>query len=97
MKDARDIIIRPVLTEKSTVMSEKQRKYTFRTRGDANKVEIRRAIEELFNVNVTKVNTMWVRGKKRRLGRFPAGRTARWKKAIVTLQAGQSIQVFQGL
>lgn len=97
MKDARDIILRPVLTEKTTKQSDRYRKYTFQTRGDANKVEIRRAIEELFNVNVVKVNTLWVRGKRRRLGRFPPGHTARWKKAIVTLQEGQTIQVFQGL
>lgn len=97
MRDARDIILRPVLTEKSAAQSERHRKYTFQTRGDANKVEIRRAVEELFNVNVVKVNTLWVRGKRRRLGRFPPGRTARWKKAIVTLQEGQSIQIFQGL
>lgn len=88
------ILERPIITEKS-VAAVQQNKYTFRVRGAANKIQIRRAIEELFEVHVTQVNTMNYRGKGRRLGRFQAGRTAAWKKAIVTLQAGESIAIYE--
>lgn len=96
MKDPYLIIQRPLLTEKSMDLSH-HGKYTFRVATDANKIEIRQAIERVYNVNVVKVNTMMVRGKKRRVGRFPEGRTSNWKKAIVTLAPGQTIQVFEGL
>ncbi len=96
MKDPYQIIQRPLLTEKSMDQSH-YGKYTFRVATDANKIEIRQAIERVYNVNVVKVNTMMVRGKKRRVGRFPEGRTSDWKKAIVTLAPGQTIQVFEGL
>jgi len=95
MKDSRDIIIRPVLTEKSWALADGGH-YTFQVHPQANKIEIRRAVEDLFpNVTVRKVNTLWVRGKRRRLGRLPEGRTPRWKKAIVTLAPGQSIREFR--
>lgn len=96
MKDPFQIIERPLLSEKSmdqTAMG----KYTFRVAMDANKIEIAQAVSAIFNVNVRKVNTLHVRGKKRRVGRYPEGRTADWKKAIVTLQAGQTITMFEGL
>ncbi|MCC6731512.1 MAG: 50S ribosomal protein L23 [Chthonomonadales bacterium] len=96
MKDPFQIIERPLLSEKSmdqTAMG----KYTFRVAMDANKIEIAQAVSAIFNVNVKKVNTLHVRGKKRRVGRYPEGRTADWKKAIVTLQAGQTITMFEGL
>jgi large subunit ribosomal protein L23 len=96
VKDPYQIIQRPLLTEKSMDQSH-YGKYTFRVATDANKIEIRQAIERVYNVNVVKVNTMMVRGKKRRVGRFPEGRTSDWKKAIVTLAPGQTIQVFEGL
>lgn len=90
-----DVIIRPVVTEKSTrLMAEN--KYTFLVHPQATKVDIRRAVEELFNVTVVKVNTMKVRGKKRRYGRL-VGRTPDRKKAIVTLKPGDKIEIIEGL
>ncbi|RYM04821.1 50S ribosomal protein L23 [Sporolactobacillus sp. THM7-7] len=83
MKDPRDVIKRPVLTERSTdLMADK--KYTFDVDVRANKSEIRRAVEEIFGVKVVKVNTMNVKGKPKRYGRY-SGYTAKRKKAIVTL------------
>lgn len=96
MKDPYQIIERPLLTEKSMDMSHSG-KYTFRVALDANKIEIAQAVEQIFKVQVAKVNTLRVRGKKRRLGRMPEGRTPDWKKAIVTLKPGQSITMFEGL
>ena len=92
MTSAHDIILRPVITEKSMEQMG-EGKYTFVVRRDATKPQIRRAIEELFDVKVEKVNTMNVRGKVRRLGRF-TGRRPDWKKAVVTLKEGQRIRKF---
>ena len=83
MKLAQDIIIKPIITEAS-MMGIVSKKYTFKVASDANKVEIAKAVEELFGVKVAKVNTVTVNGKMRRYGRFE-GYTASWKKAIVTL------------
>jgi large subunit ribosomal protein L23 len=69
-------------------------KYTFRVADGANKIEIRKAVEEIFNVNVKSVNTVSVRGKKRRRGRY-LGTTSEWKKAVVTLKEGQKIEAFE--
>ncbi|NUQ71101.1 MAG: 50S ribosomal protein L23 [Chthonomonadales bacterium] len=96
MKDPYIIIERPLLTEKSMDLSHAG-KYTFRVALDANKIEIAQAIEAIFKVKVEKVNTLRVRGKKRRMGRMPEGRTSDWKKAIVTLRPGQTITLFEGL
>jgi large subunit ribosomal protein L23 len=96
MKDPYQIIERPLLTEKSMDLSHTG-KYTFRVALDANKIEIAEAVEQIFKVEVLKVNTLRVRGKKRRVGRFPEGRTSDWKKAIVTLKPGQTITMFEGL
>ena len=96
MKDAFTIIERPLLTEKSMDLSHSG-KYTFRVAKSANKIEIADAVEKMFKVRVVKVNTINVRGKERRVGRYPAGRTSDWKKAIVTLAAGQTITLFEGL
>ncbi|BDG62222.1 50S ribosomal protein L23 [Caldinitratiruptor microaerophilus] len=93
--DARDIIIRPWITEKSTALMQ-DRKYTFEVHPDANKVQIKKAVEEIFKVKVLKVNTMRVPGKLRRVGRF-VGRKPDRKKAIVTLAEGQSIPIFEGV
>ncbi len=95
----RTIIQRPLVTEKSMQQAEAEpvHKYHFRVHPDANKIEIRRAIEALFNVRVTKVNTMMVRGKgRRRTMRHREGHTEQWKKAIVTLMAGDRIEVIAG-
>lgn len=96
MKSPYDIILRPVITEKSMEQMA-EGKYTFIVAPKATKPEIRRAVEELFDVDVVKVNTLNMRGKWRRVGRF-AGRRPDWKKAIVTLKEGQRIkQLFDDL
>ena len=92
MKDARDIIIRPIITEHSYDLIEKN-KYTFEVARDANKIEIAKAVEVLFDVHVTKVNTMNVKPKVKRV-RYVPGLTRRWKKAIVTIEEGQTIEIF---
>ena len=89
--DSHVIIKSPVLTEKSTGMGEKDKKYTFRVDWNATKIEIKRAIEELFKVKVVRVNTSFVRGKKKRV-RHSVGKTSDWKKAIVTLREGDKIE-----
>ena len=89
-----DIIIRPIISEKSTGMLEKN-KYVFKVARDANKLTIMQALKELFNVNAEKVNIVNVRGKNRRL-RYKIGKRTAWKKAIVTLRAGDKIEIFDG-
>ena len=97
MKFAQDIIIAPVITERSMTVA-RDKKYTFRVAKDANKIEIKKAVEELFRgTEVSKVNTISVRGKFRRYGRNE-GYTEAWKKAIVTLTAGsKTIEFFDGM
>lgn len=96
MKTAQDIIIAPVITEKS-MSGIADKKYTFKVARDANKIEIAAAVEKLFKVKVLKVNTISVRGKEKRMGRY-SGYTAAWKKAIVTLKSdSKSIEFFDGL
>ena len=94
--NARDIILAPVITEKSvTAMGDK--KYTFRVASNTNKIEIAKAVEEIFGVKVAKVNTISMKGKKRRMGRFE-GYTSDWKKAVVTLtEDSKTIEFFDGL
>ncbi|MDP9002147.1 MAG: 50S ribosomal protein L23 [Myxococcota bacterium] len=88
------VIRRPiVLTEKANALREKDNQVIFEVARSANKVQIRDAVQKLFKVNVTQVNTMVVRGKERRMGRGHA-RTQNWKKAIVTLKDGDSIDFF---
>lgn len=91
----RDVLRRPLVTEKVTDLME-QGKYVFEVDRNANKTQIKRAVEEIFDVKVTKVNTMRQRGKLRRQGRTE-GYQRGIKKAIVTLAEGQSIQIFEGL
>ena len=96
MKAAQDIIIAPVITEKS-MAGIADKKYTFKVDKNANKLEIADAVEELFKVKVAKVNTVSMRGRKRRMGRYE-GKTASWKKAIVTLKKdSKTIEFFDGL
>ncbi len=95
MKTAYDIILRPIITEASTDAMALN-KYTFEVARDANKIEIRNAVEEIFKVKVTKVNTLWRRGKEKRRGNS-VGYTPDRKKAIVTLAAGDSIELFEGV
>ena len=92
----RAMILRPVVTEKSMREAEVSNTYTFEVHPKANKIEIGRAVQALFNVTVTKVNTMKVRGKQRRRSyRHRTGRTAQRKKAMVTVAEGESIDVVE--
>jgi large subunit ribosomal protein L23 len=96
MKDPRTIVKRPVLTEKAVAMREKENKYCFEVSADANRIEVKSAIEELFKVKVLSVTTMNCRGKKRRMGRFE-GRRRDWRKVICKLREGDRIEVFEGM
>lgn len=96
MKTAQDIIIAPIITEKS-MSGVAGKKYTFKVDPDATKYEIADAVKELFKVDVAKVNTVNIRGKLKRMGRYE-GKTASYKKAIVTLKAdSKPIEFFDGL
>lgn len=96
MKSGYDVILRPIITENTMDLSA-EKKYVFKVASDANKTEIRKAVEEIFDVNVAKVNVSNVDGKQKRMGRT-IGRTSSYKKAIVTLTAdSKEIEIFQGL
>jgi|LSQX01.1.fsa_nt_gb large subunit ribosomal protein L23 len=93
----RSIILAPLVTEKSMRETGEANKYCFRVAPTANKIQIRKAVEAIFNVRVLSVNTMTVRGKARRRSyRHREGMTATWKKAIVTLAPGSSIDILEG-
>ena len=96
MKDARDIIIAPIISENTMDQMQEANTYTFKVAKTANKVEIRNAVEEIFSVKVVNVNTMNVRGKKRRLG-FHIGKKPDWKKALVKLAEDDEIEIYEGL
>lgn len=109
MRDAQSIIRRPLLTEKSSRLRETggaadrhaegdtyAQQVVFEVARDANKIEIRGAIQSLFKVTVTSVRTLVVRGKQKRVGRF-SGRRPSWKKAFVTLKPGDNIEFFEGV
>jgi large subunit ribosomal protein L23 len=89
------ILKAPHLTEKSVIQKDATNQITFLVDRGANKIEIKRAVESLFKVTVLRVNTVNVRGKVKRLGRF-TGRRADWKKAMVTLKQGDRIEYFEG-
>lgn len=95
MKDPYSIVKRPLITEKSMSMAGLG-KYVFEVAIDANKLEIAYAVKQIFSVEVRHVNTLRVKGKRKRMGRFPEGKTAEWKKAYVTLRPGQRIEIFEG-
>ena len=95
MQNLRDVIIAPVLTEKSNTLKGKGNQYVFKVAPACTKSEIKIAVEKIFGVKVTGINTMNVIGKKKRV-RIKEGYTASWKKAIVTLKAGDKIQAFEG-
>lgn len=95
-RDLHDIIVQPILTEKLTEMRETQRKIGFLVRGDASKVEIKKAAERALKVKIEKVNVMNVLGKTKRIGRL-AGKKPDWKKAIVTLKEGERLELFEGV
>jgi large subunit ribosomal protein L23 len=94
-RSPREIIIRPLMTEKSMRQKEEHNTVTFRVHPDANKVEIRVAVEQVFNVKVADVRTASFEGKMKRMGRHQ-GRRADWKKAIVTLAPGHKIELVEG-
>lgn len=96
MKDPRDIILLPLITEKAVSLKEKENAYVFQVAKGANKIEIKKAIQELFKVNVINITTQLVKGKKRRYGRFE-GKRPDWKKAICKLKEGDRIEVFEGV
>jgi large subunit ribosomal protein L23 len=96
IRDAREIIKKPLISEKSTSMMEEM-KYAFQVDPKANKIEIKKAVEEIFKVKVKDVNTIRVSGKMKRMGAY-SGRRPNWKKAIVTLEEGSKpIEIFEGL
>ena len=93
--DTYEVLRRPVITEKSTMLSDIGQ-YVFEVAGQANKIEVKRAVEEIFKVRVRAVNISHMRGKMRRMGRTQ-GMTPGWKKAIVSLEPGYRIELFQGV
>ncbi|MGI6678243.1 MAG: 50S ribosomal protein L23 [Dehalobacterium sp.] len=95
MRNPHDVVIKPVVSEKSMGMME-ENKYTFIVDKNANKLEVKHAIQEIFKVTVLDVTTMVIKGKMKRMGRFEGKRPDR-KKAIVTLKPGDKIEVFEGL
>ena len=96
MRTAYDVIIKPVISEKS-MMGVAEKKYVFQVAKDANKLEIKKAVEEIFSVKVDSVNTMNVSGKVKRMG-VHVGKTASWKKAVVQLSAdSKALEIFEGM
>ncbi|MBN1842804.1 MAG: 50S ribosomal protein L23 [Deltaproteobacteria bacterium] len=91
-----EILNRPLITEKSTTQKESTNQLTFEVDRRANKVEIRRAVERIFNVRVVAVQTMQMKGKVKRFGRI-LGKRRNWKKAIVTLAQGEHVEFFEGV
>jgi len=92
------IVKYPLITEKSTILREDKSKYTFRVHKRANKIEVKRAIEAIFpDVQVVEVNTINVRGKPRRFRYNKRGKTPDWKKAVVTLRPGDTIEIYETL
>jgi large subunit ribosomal protein L23 len=96
MEDAYKIIKRPLITEKSTTQKEMDNQLAFEVDRRANKIEIKKAVERIFKVQVETVRTMNYQGKQKRLGRT-VGRRPHWKKAVVTLKPGQKIEFFEGV
>jgi len=90
-----DIVVRPVITEKSTLLKDAGNQYIFEVQRDANKIEIKKAVEKLFKVKVVAVRVANMEGKKKRLGRF-AGKKPDWKKAVVKLSPKDKITIFEG-
>jgi large subunit ribosomal protein L23 len=96
LKAAREIIVRPLLTEKGASLKDRGNKYLFQVDRRVNKIEIKKAIEEIFGVHVLSVRTVHMPGKRKRMGRFE-GKRPDWKKAIVTLREGETIELFEGV
>lgn len=90
------VIKRPLITEKSNSLKELHQQYCFEVNLEANKYQVKQAIESVFKVHVTDVKTLRIRGKTRRVGKH-SGKRSNWKKAIVTLKEGQKIEFFEGI
>jgi Ribosomal protein L23 len=93
-REPRSVVRRALVTEKGTRLREGQNGFLFEVARDANKVQIKKAVESIFNVKVDTVRTLRVHGKPKRMGRY-AGHRPDWKKAVVTLKKGQSIELFE--
>jgi len=94
--DMYQVVIKPLVTEKGTTMLSEGNWVTFRVHPDANKIEVREAIQKIFSVSVLQVNTQIVRGKRRRFGKT-MGQSKAWKKAMVRLKEGDKIEIFEGV
>lgn len=90
-----DIVVRPIITEKSSLLKDMGNQYVFEVQRDANKIEIKKAVEKLFKVKVVSVHVSNIEGKKKRVGRF-TGKRPDWKKAIVKLNPKDKITIFEG-
>jgi len=98
MRDPKEVIVSRLISEKGVLMKERDNKYLFRVAPDANKHEVKWAVEQLFKVHVTEVATMVMRGKTKRFGfRREEGRRPNWKKAVVTLKKDEKIEAFESL
>lgn len=95
MTDPHQIIRRPLVTEKTSFLTERDNKVAFEVARSANKLEIKKAVEQLFSVKVVEVHTLSMHGKLKRMG-MHQGRRSDWKKALVTLQEGDKIEIFEG-
>jgi len=93
-RDPRTVVRRAMITEKGTRIRERENSFLFEVARDANKIEIKQAVEAIFQVKVNSVRTLRVHGKPKRMGRY-AGHRPDWKKAVVTLKKGQSIELFE--
>ncbi len=97
MRTSYDVILKPIITEQSMEHTD-LKKYVFEVAKDAGKPEIKKAVEEIFGVKVMKISTLNVRGKEKRVGRYPAGKTSSWKKAVVRLtEDSKPIEFFEGM
>ncbi len=96
MKTSYEVLRGPLLTEKGTILKETNNQVLFRVASDVNKIEIKRAVEEIFKVKVDNVRTMTCKGKKKRMGRYE-GKRSDWKKAIVTLKEGEKLDFIEGV
>ena len=94
MKESRQVVLRPLVTEKATALKDDRNQVSFQVALDANRVDIRRAVETIFKVKVTEVRTQVVYGKEKRMGRF-VGRRPSWKKAVVQLAPDNKIELFE--
>ncbi len=96
MKTSYEVLLSPLLTEKGTLLKEKDNKVLFKVARDANKIEIKKAVEEIFKVKVNRVTTINCKGKKKRLGRYE-GKRPDWKKAVVVLKEGEKLDFIEGI